>query len=380
MTDRRAARPPRPVPDATVSGLAAPRASEAYFPRLDGLRAVAVLLVFWEHFTFNELLRSFSPGTIGVKMFFVLSGFLITSILLRTKAEGVSPGAAAVRFYWRRTLRLAPAFYVAIALAALLGIGDMREHWWLHAAYLSNVLVATEHEWVGGGHFWTLATEEQFYLLWFPVVILLPWRHIPLAILAGLVIAPLFRSLIVGGASPFIDVLLPAQIDSLATGALLGWMRIRQTMPGLERLLSARLMLGASVALVALMALPTEIPEVPDRLLFPVAINLAAACAIWQAIDPRPDPILDLLARPMMRKIGRISYGLYIYHYFLPQLTSAFVPPLADPESAALKVLRVIVWVAGSFLIATLSWRLVERPFLRLKDSPRRPLPSGAGD
>ncbi|SCY95002.1 acyltransferase family protein [Paracoccus tibetensis] len=180
-----------------------------YYPRLDGLRAVAVLGVFAEHFTYSELIRGWSPGMIGVRTFFVLSGFLITSILLQQRGTA-SAGDLAGRFFLRRFLRLAPPFYLAIVLAAALGISGMRSDWWVHGLYLSNIQIAIQQQWSGAGHFWTLAVEEQFYLLWFPAVILAPRRWLLPICLACLIAAPLFRSLILLDASPFIDVLLPA--------------------------------------------------------------------------------------------------------------------------------------------------------------------------
>lgn len=352
-----------------------------YYPRLDGLRAVAVALVFVEHFVFNDFVRELHLGGVGVKLFFVLSGFLITSILLDTKSQGMPLAKAAQRFYWRRTLRLMPAFYCAIALTAALGIAEMREHWWLHAAYLSNVLVLLEGRWVGGGHFWTLAAEEQFYLLWFPVVILLPRRWLPTVLVGCLLLAPVYRSAIAFGATPFIDALLPGQIDSLATGGLLAWMRHEGVWGRLEGAVLSRWVLWSAAALVGLLSVPLGWGPVLSWVVLPVFINLAALAAVRQSMSPRRDVVLDVLAWPVMRRIGKISYGLYIYHYFLPAATTAFIPALATPEGAGMKALRLVVWIAGTYVLAELSWRLVERPFLRLKDrgGRRRAVPAGSG-
>jgi peptidoglycan/LPS O-acetylase OafA/YrhL len=102
-----------------------------YMPRLDGLRAVAVGIVLVTHFWSTPLI----PGEIGVRIFFVLSGYLISRILLGYRKTSLSVGQAAAHFYWRRFLRLTPALYMAIACAAAFGIANMRKDWWVHALY-----------------------------------------------------------------------------------------------------------------------------------------------------------------------------------------------------------------------------------------------------
>ena len=136
-------------------------------PELDGLRAfafAAVAVHHWRprHFDF--------PLVSGVHLFFVLSGFLITGILLdaRTRNEtsasqGVLPTLRA--FYVRRFLRIFPLYYAALAIATWFDVAGLRQSWPWHASYLSNYQIFLKNDWIGlVGHFWTLAVEEQFYL------------------------------------------------------------------------------------------------------------------------------------------------------------------------------------------------------------------------
>jgi peptidoglycan/LPS O-acetylase OafA/YrhL len=142
-----------------------------YLPRLDGVRALAVGGVLVTHFMwFLEPIQTMELGRTGVRLFFVLSGFLITRILLDYRSR-MSVGEAARHFYWRRFLRLAPPFYLAVTVALILNLANMREDWPWHVFYLSNFLLAARGSVEPVGHLWSLAVEEQFYLVWFAVVV-----------------------------------------------------------------------------------------------------------------------------------------------------------------------------------------------------------------
>lgn len=332
---------------------------------LDGLRGIAVVFVLFEHFTYNEWFRSWQWGSTGVRVFFVLSGFLITGILLDLR-DRFPPLDAARRFFSRRMLRLGPAFLVAIALALALGIGSMDRDWPWHLSSLSNVHVWWTGRWSDAGHFWTLAVEQQFYLLWFPIVVLLPRRWLLPVVLALIVLAPLYRLTIVAGASPFRDVLLPAQTDALAAGALLCLaMREARLAPLLAGLSRPRVRWGAVWLVIVFCAmLPLGVPPVAVLawVIVPVLKSVAAMALIAGAVAGARD--LRLLSSPPLVWLGTVSYGLYVYHYFVPQAVARYIPLLADPESAGLKLLRLAVWLVIALGMAAASWYLVERPFL----------------
>jgi len=169
-------------------------AQDRWCPQLDGLRAIAVTFVLIHHWISPRL----GFGIIGVQLFFVLSGFLITGILLRER-RGVESGRQSIgfsvrQFYARRFLRIFPLYYACLALFVVLDRFEIRKSLVWFACYLSNVFFFLKGEFGGPfSHFWSLAVEEQFYLFWPWIVLLAPRKRL-LAILVGaIVLAPLTR-------------------------------------------------------------------------------------------------------------------------------------------------------------------------------------------
>jgi len=339
---------------------------------LDGLRGLAVLLVLAEHFTFNAWVRDWSPGMVGVRVFFVLSGFLITGVLLDLR-ERHRPGPAARLFFSRRARRLLPALILAVTLALAFDLAEMRRHWPWHLSSLSNVLIWVEARWIGAGHFWTLAVEQQFYLLWGPVVLLVPRRALFWGAVALFLIGPLWRLAIVAGGSPFLDVLLPGQADALGAGALMALARRDGPGRGLLRRIGHPLVtLGLVALLLALAGLPAmgvARPPLIGWVILPAVVVLSAVALIETAIRAGRG---SLLTAPWLRGIGTVSYGLYIYHYLVPQFVAAYLPALAEADTPGEKALRLAVWLLLSFGLAVASWVLVERPILTARRAKGR--------
>ena len=175
-----------------------------YMTQLDGLRCFAVFSVLVAHFC-HDLpgIGRAGPwgGLLGVRLFFVLSGFLITQILLRERdamrAAGVGVWTAIRPFYARRFLRIFPLYYGVLLVATALAVYPVRESLPWHLAYASNFYMAREGTWVPTvAHFWTLAMEEQFYLLWPWVVLLVRPASLPRIAIALAALAPAFRTVV----------------------------------------------------------------------------------------------------------------------------------------------------------------------------------------
>jgi peptidoglycan/LPS O-acetylase OafA/YrhL len=348
----------------------------SYIPKLDGLRGLSIFLVLVAHFYSSGL---DALGYLGVTIFFVISGYLITSILL-SYAENLSIGTAAIKFYGRRTLRLFPAYYLCIAVTAILNVMNMRQIWWIDALYLNNFKIAHDGNWGVSGHFWSLCVEEQFYLLWFPLVMLLSRRKLLHFIVACLLAGPLFRwTAFYLGTTDFYNVLLPCQVDSLATGALIAYAMNFSKPPSVWKILKRwrlPLLLGSAYVVMAMMFLSYD---TLDRIFLASFTNIVGACLVSISIDSESDWKFGWLENRYLRHIGKISYGIYVYHYFLKYFEARRLDNIAIqnvienyiPHSYTVAIcIRFFILSALAVLIAELSWRLIERPILKLKDLP----------
>jgi peptidoglycan/LPS O-acetylase OafA/YrhL len=336
-----------------------------YNPALDGLRAVAILLVIACHC----LSKSFLGGLIGVDIFFVLSGFLITSILLRElRATG---DISLSNFYWRRFLRLSPALGILIAFEIIRSAfcphpAEILEATLVGAAYLqnwNNVFAFAPGDYMG--HTWSLATEEQFYFLW-PLALPLIFKRRPLAwIGAAIAMMIVSRELayhfgLTRAAFDFSPGLRPIGLLIGCAFAFLpihSWRLPAPTGP----------LLMLAIAVVALI-------EEHAYVSAPVMASLIAAGLIVYL--QRPSALATALSWEPVVYIGKISYGLFLYHVPIFYLGEKFKP--ATPFHLYASGLIVM-----TFVVASLSYEFVEKPFLRLKDRfDRRPaigIPAGSG-
>ena len=322
-------------------------------PQLDGLRAVAVSCVMVFHFI-PSLDRIAPLGSIGVRLFFVLSGFLITRILLDLRTRPVGPALRS--FYIRRALRIFPLFYLALALSWAMNIGPVRSTIGWHVSYLTNLYLFDRGGWHGSiSHLWSLAVEEQFYLVWPWLVLLVPATRLPQMIVAMIAIAPLSR-LLVGG--PMTSVLPTSCLDSLGAGALLAFPAVR-----------ASAMRAGSVAGLPLLSVTlglryAGVATVPLEIALDFGVSLTAAWMVGRAIDGFGGVAGALLIARPITYVGTISYGLYLYHGFMPYILGRHVPGFLELNWAA----RFTLLTAATLAIASISWRFFESPILALKD------------
>lgn len=332
-----------------------------WLPSLDGCRAVAILFVLLSHLSDSRswepvrVLWRFQLGNLGVRVFFVISGFLISTLLLEEfrKYRSIS----LPRFFFRRGLRILPAFYVflaAMGLASALGYVSANAGDFLKAgAFVSDYWFTS----IVLGHAWSLSVEQQFYLL-LPLVlgffylkgtVVLAW--------ALLLSAPVFRFL--NGDDPGLfhpKYAFHMVWDALAAGVLLALYRDRLTKSRmLGTVLDSRWMNLLPLMLLAVSTLPET--GAFFRVLKPSLLNLLAAAILYWVVV-RPHTLLGrLLNSAPFRFVGLISYSLYLWQQ--PFIESGLGIPFP---------LNII----GAFLLATLSYYLVERPAL----SARQPLES----
>ena len=319
-----------------------------FMRQIDGLRACAVAAVFFHHFVMGRL----EFGTFGVILFFVISGFLITGILLDAKerigARTLSIGSALRLFYIRRTLRIFPLYFFVLAVMWAFNVGSVRHLIGWLATYTLNIWVAVHHSFPEEtGHFWSLAVEEQFYLVWPFVVLLVRRRFLRPLMFAFIASAVGFRAIgkIVFHLNPTINALTIAQLDSLSCGGVLplGNPFDKKMLRRLGTYLSPLL---AVELIAAYLSIGLKIRWMSLELL----CALCSAALVSYAADGMSGLAGRFLSSGVMTSLGRVSYGLYVYH----------MPIYVLVGNRALAVLLTIA-------VAFASWYVIERPINSLK-------------
>ncbi len=324
-----------------------------YYPQLDGLRALAVAGVLPQ---ISSGPAMSTPATTGVTLFFTLSGYLITRLLLQ---ERLATGGVDLRqFYGRRARRLGPALIAMLAVvAALSWVGSAS----LRPVLFSLVQVANIAQASGEHmgllvHMWSLSMEEQFYLLWPAVLVIVVARaRQPRVLLLTLLLAGAVASVSVrtalelqGAGAGRIMFAPDTRADAILLGCALA-IAVDRMPARVARVCGP---IGAVVLLAVLPAGPAG-----SWTLLPVA--LASAAVIWWVVTSRGrSRALRVLASPALVRIGRISYGIYVWHI----LAMTLVWPVAKPG-----VGLGLALAASSVVLAYLSDRFIERPFRRAR-------------
>jgi peptidoglycan/LPS O-acetylase OafA/YrhL len=347
----------------------APKNTVEFRPDIEGLRGIAILLVL----LFHAGLPWTPGGFVGVDVFFVISGFLITGKLWR---ESQLPGGLNItRFYAWRIRRLLPAALVAVALISLVGllIAAPLDRSELAADGAASALSIANMRFIGSVdyfaatsspspflHFWSLSVEEQFYLVWPALIVLLTWRgggsrRLIAALLIG-VVASFALSMWLTDASPArAFYLLPTRVWQLGVGGLLALVGV----VGISRRAGALAWVGLAAVAVAGVALTAEMPYPGLAALLPTA---GAVALLYGGAAPSGPA--RLLAAAPLRFLGKISYSLYLWHWPLLVLPIMFL-------ERALTGVEIVASVAVAIGVSWLSWRFVEQPF-RYGDRSRR--------
>lgn len=361
-------------------------ASPGYKPQLDALRALAVSAVLVHHFL---PVGKFIPedfltlGLLAVRLFFVLSGYLITGILLR--ARRLSFGLALRQFYVRRTLRIFPIYYLTLFILVLFDVPLVRAYLPWHLLYLSNVLFVRRPEDMGPtGHLWTLAVEEQFYFCWPFLILLTPYRHV-LKVIIGAIVVGLGWKLLVAlrpdmlGGYAGGSILTPACFDSLGLGALLAFIehdeRLIRYRAGILRV---ALIAGSAIILLQIIAYLAA----RDLWLWVfwasayAGVSLVFMWVVGRAAEGFNGRLGEVMEWAPLLYVGKISYGIYLYHNFMPGLVrwAAGALGLAAPELLATPrgmPLTAPFAAALTFIVAAASWHWIEKPILRFKERRR---------
>ena len=363
-------------------------------PGLDGLRAVAFLIVFFFH------TRNLPFGWMGVQLFFVLSGFLITDILLRMK-EKLPQREFFIKFYGRRFLRIFPLYYFYLLLLAglvfvlpPLNIGLLNAE--LGKSFINQIWVAAfyMYDFFHASvffersrfftHLWSLSVEEQFYLLWPLLIFLVPRQKFKQLCLTAIGLGFVFRLVITlvyrAGIFPFllndpqqaVNVLPFSHLDAFAFGAYISRFEIPRP----------RLQLGLLAIFVPALGLLTDFLSKGSVVVASLGYDLPMTgfykevwgytllnylFAVLIHCVARTELLNSILESAPLRYLGKISYGLYVYHYGIIALAVAVFREYGLPYSVRSPQMFAAA-MGSTLLIATLSFYLLEKPIIDLKD------------
>ena len=360
-------------------------------PGLDGLRAIAFLLVFALHTNYLQV------GWVGVSLFFVLSGYLITGILLDMK-KSLPIREYFFKFYGRRFLRIFPLYYFYLIIVALLTT------WLISIPYRPNYMriflnqvwyaVAYAYDFFFGtaafrqshflDHFWSLSVEEQFYIFWPLLLFLVPEKSLRKLFISFIVLGPIFRlafffvyssgvfRFLADTPSLAVYPLPFSHIDAFAFGAYISRYPIPKA-KGQFFLLAVLLpvvgfasqyLATGSLGAISALGYPLLLPDAYQFIWAYSLLNYFFAVIIYGVAQE--GWLTHILEWRPLRYLGKISYGLYVYHFPIVWFSGriadlGITPPLLQP-------LTVLLAFAGTILIASLSFQFIERPITNLKD------------
>jgi peptidoglycan/LPS O-acetylase OafA/YrhL len=348
-------------------------------PQLDALRGLAILLVIFhnasEKFPALHLQGLFANGWMGVDLFFVLSGFLITGILVDTKlSEGYLKN-----FYARRCLRIWPLYYSVIlfmfVVLPLLSRSEGRiifeksSPWWAYPLFLQNFLIPPVSTAAAGalGVTWSLAIEEQFYLVWPWIVKFCPYAQLRRIAIAVICLSPVLRFYL---SRHHIDLYTNVfcRLDGLMAGAFLAFV-VRA-----DNFLPSKFIRRAWISLLIAVPLAFLTEALHARWVVFSWSAVASAAFVYLSLFSLQKWLQVVLMNPFLVYTGTISYGLYLLH----KISFGMVQTLHLGRYPFLIMPTILL---ASYAVAALSWHLLEKPFLRLKRFfESKPVPNDSAD
>jgi peptidoglycan/LPS O-acetylase OafA/YrhL len=347
------------------------------FPSLDGWRAVSILLVLGEHslFTFDcpskagKILSTYFDGGLGVRFFFVISGFLITYLLLKEHRQ--TGKFSLQKFYARRALRILPVYFVYLAVVfALQLLTPYRQP---GITWLANLTFTTNYvptNWTTG-HLWSLAVEEQFYLLW-PVALSLAGpqnlRRVLSLLGVPIVLAPICRAIAYERFAPaslepfFQPYSFLNQFDSLAIGCLAAVLFVQyhdKISAGITRFSRTNLLAGVALVIVPQVLVKSWVAVYVPELLTETVANTFQAFGfamllVQSVLTPR---LFGPLNWPVVAKIGVLSYSIYIWQMLFSNNPARF--GLSYPWFMSFRF-----WWLAVLLVALCSYYFLEKPLM----------------
>lgn len=346
-----------------------------YYKTLDSLRAIAVLMVVLHHYMPNAKIGSLSFGYYGVDLFFTISGFLITSILLNQKLSNKSFSKILKNFYIRRTLRIFPIYFLFLFLLLFLQYFDKVKCWEsnqmiYYFTYTSNLLFfKTGFQNFLVNHLWSLGVEEQFYLFWPWFVLIVKKEHLLYYILSFITIG-IFTNVLGSIYGVTTIRFLPfSNFHTLGIGILLAY--LVQS----ENIIMNYVRIYIDVLFVAGLALFFLNFFVFQNLFQPgwyqtiineIVVIYFTSILVFRFTTDFNGPVKSVVNAKYLVFIGKISYGIYIYHKVIPSFLSSFLYLIGYKLDSGYMYFFICIFV--TLIIAVASWYCIEKPILQLKN------------
>jgi peptidoglycan/LPS O-acetylase OafA/YrhL len=358
-----------------------------YYPQLDGLRGLAILTVLAGHFLPSKISTTVGEGDSGVVIFFCLSGFLITTILLASLESCDNFAKYLSHFYLRRSLRIFPIYYLTIAVCVAVDYGPVVDNFWRLTTYTVNFTpgLPTINSLGAASHLWSLSVEEQFYWLWPLLIFFFRKRSLLHVVVSVTLIAAAWKycaasNMLVSIASVddslflyrYLFRSLPSCVDSLGAGAALAIIHFRAASVGkpTKPLFAKHLVFAIAIMFACLTAYRSIVAIDPwyrgsefFGILYFHSVVLMSLVAIHWGISRGPWWFEAVFSHPFIVYTGKISYGMYIYHVFIAEVMARNVPPSWYGGRFS-----SIPLTAAVYLVASASYFLLERPLLKMKD------------
>ncbi|MCO5273465.1 MAG: acyltransferase [Flavobacteriales bacterium] len=349
-----------------------------YYKQINGIRAFAVLGPLVVHLWPRNLPDSpyttaiAHLGSLGVDLFFVISGFLITGILIRSrgyvKNKRISLGRSLAIFYARRAIRIFPIYYLLITTLLLLGLKELQEHAGWYYGYMANFRIMSMGYWPGAvAHMWSLSVEEQFYLAWPLFVLLTPDRWARQLFLVLFASGPIYRvsMILLGGNSIWVGIAPISCLDPLTGGALLAlWMHQYQDGRYYGKLRMIGL-IGCFLFLLQVLIYVIVYKGGPINSQLPFMRTAATLVFMWligAAALERTQGLGAIFLFKPIEYIGRISYGIYLYHLTIPWILATVLGIHPSRSMGSFLAISAMTIVVASF-----SWHFIEAPINKLK-------------
>ncbi|MEZ4689151.1 MAG: acyltransferase [Ignavibacteria bacterium] len=368
---------PDPLSTVPVSNIK--KSSKGYLPQLDSIRAFLIFGVLLSHFAGENFA---SAGIIAIIFFFVLSGFLITQILLKSRYRDDLSGTSRVhsikQFYVRRFLRIFPIYYILLAVLFTVNFQTTRHDIFWYLTYTSNILYYINNNFMGLlSHTWSLSVEEQFYILWPFFMFFLPRKYLLPVMIAAIVTAPIFRAILYSnylatGDSFLLTVLTPSCMDAFGLGGILAYFRLENKEAFSFKSILSKVFLIICLIFFVMLMIPDGILSnilssfinfgIVQLFFIRLLIAVFAFYVIAKASIGFKGVLKIILESSALRFIGKISYGMYLYHPFMYVIYKKLGLPMFSNV-----FITFCIYSSMTIIVSTLSWYIIEKPLNGLK-------------